>query len=199
MSTEPASLVMKDVRGSASPLREFFSLSLYVIIAGCVALFIRLFIATPYLVSGASMEPTFETYDYLVIDRLSYRFNEPERGDVIVMHYPYDPSRTFIKRIIALPGETITINGSAVTIENAQYPEGLLVSEPYISEALKGDNQLSVVLGDGEYFVMGDNRHASADSRTWGTLPQENIVGRAYLRLFPFNQIEILPGEARYQ
>lgn len=199
MSTEPASLVMKDANGSASPLREFFSLSLYVIVAGCIALCIRIFIATPYLVSGASMESTFETYDYLIIDRLSYQFNEPERGDVIVMRYPYDPTRTFIKRIIGLPGETLSIDGSVVTIQNAAYPEGFALSEPYVGPEYSAQNNLSITLGSDEYFVLGDNRRASADSRTWGTLPRQNIIGRAYVRLYPFDQIETLPGEVRYQ
>lgn len=175
------------------------SLFIYALVALGLALFIRFFIATPYIVSGASMEKTFENFDYLIIDRLTYDFAPPKRGDVIVFGLPQEPSRDLIKRVIGLPGETVSINGNNVTITNAQHPEGFVLNEPYLSsDNLGGATGTKVTLGPNQYFVLGDNRKVSADSRLWGTLPKNDIVGRVLLRLFPFNMISLLPGEARY-
>lgn len=175
------------------------SLVVYTIVAVGLALVIRFFIAAPYIVSGSSMEPTFYNFHYLIVDRLSYRFEEPQRGDVIVFDLPQDTSRALIKRVIGLPGETVTIDGNAVTIKNAAHPEGFTLSEPYLDpQDLGGIDQLIVTLGADQFFVLGDNRKVSADSRTWGTLPRSDIVGRVFLRLYPFTDIGILPGIARY-
>src|SRR6185436_5265397 len=167
-----------------------------------LALFIRFFVATPYIVSGASMEHTFENYDYLIVDRLSYDFKKPERGDVIVFGLPQEPSRDLIKRVVGLPGETVKLTGPEprVTIINTGHPGGMMLDEPYLNdENLGGATGMTVTLGPDQFFVMGDNRKVSADSRLWGTLPRKDIVGRVLLRLFPFNMIGALPGEARYQ
>lgn len=182
-----------------SRMSEYRSLFLYTFLALFIALFVRLYIAAPYLVSGASMEPTFATLDYLVLDRISYRFDEPHRGDVIIFKYPHDPSRSFIKRIIGLPGETVVLQDNTVIIKNEAHPEGFILDEPYIAASNQRPSNLSMTLTDEQYFVMGDNRRASADSRSWGALPEQNIIGRAYVRLFPFNEISLLPGEATYQ
>lgn len=157
---------------------------------------IRLFIASPFIVSGASMEPAFDTGHYLIIDQITYRFEEPVRGDVIVFRYPNDPSKFFIKRIIGLPGETLNIVNGAVSIVNAEFPGGILLSEPYI--VFPKYDTLSATLGENEYFVMGDNRKDSSDSRVWGMLPGEYITGRALVRLFPLTAIETFPGFTRY-
>lgn len=154
---------------------------------------IRMFIAQPFIVNGSSMDPTFATGQYLIVDEISYRLNEPERGDVIVLRYPRDPKKFFIKRIIGLPGETVEIDEGAVTIRNAEHPEGFELSEPYIMYP-KNDT-LAKTMGTGEYFVMGDNRAASSDSRYWGTVPEDLIVGRAFLRLLPIASAAVLPGE----
>jgi len=168
------------------------------LIALLIVLPIRLFIAQPFIVSGASMETTFLTGQYLIVDQLTYHMNEPKRGEVIVFRYPKDPSKFFIKRIIGLPGDTITISGNEVTIINAENPDGVKLDEPYVHE-MRPNTTITEVLGVGEYFVMGDNRNASSDSRAWGVLQREKIIGRAFLRLFPLSEMNIFPGEYQLQ
>lgn len=173
---------------------EKSSLISFILIILFIVLPIRFFVAKPFIVSGTSMSPNFESWHYLIIDELSYRFDTPSRGDVVVMRYPLDTSRYFIKRVIGLPGETVRITGSTVTIINKEHPSGFALIEPYVAEANEAYNELEITLRDTDYFVMGDNRRASADSRYWGPLPKEDIIGRAYVRLFPFTQIELLPA-----
>jgi len=163
------------------------------IIALIIVIPIRTFIAQPFIVSGASMENTFHTGEYLIVDQLSYELHTPKRGEVVVFRYPKDPSKFFIKRVIALPGETITIEGSTVRISNPEYPNGFILDEPYI-KSMENGADLTEVLGEREYFVMGDNRDQSSDSRFWGVLQEERIVGRAFVRLFPPSQMDYLPG-----
>ena len=186
----------------------------YVLLALGLALFIRFFIAAPYVVSGASMEHTFDNWDYLITDRLSYDFKAPERGDVIVFCLPgsgecslvrrllnqeWLAPRTLIKRVIGLPGETVSIDGSTVKITNTEHPDGFMLDEPYLApENVGGPTGMSVTLEDGEYFVMGDNRRVSSDSRVWGILPKENIIGNVLVRLFPLSHLGILPGKSEY-
>lgn len=177
------------------------SLFAYALVAVGLALVIRFFIATPYIVSGASMEYNFENHDYLIIDRLTYDFSAPQRGDVVVFGLPQEPSRDLIKRVIGLPGETVELSGNApkVTIINSENPKGFTLNEPYLSsENFGGATNMKVTLGPDQYFVLGDNRKVSADSRLWGTLPRKDIVGRVLLRLFPFNMISVMPGKATY-
>ena len=175
------------------------SLVAYTILAIGLALVIRFFVAAPYIVSGSSMEPTFFNLHYLIVDRLSYDFESPQRGDVIVFDLPQDTSRALIKRVIGLPGETVVITGNAVTVINAANPQGFTLSEPYLDPAdLGGTTNIRVTLGSDDFCVLGDNRKVSADSRLWGTLPRSDIVGRVFLRLFPFTKLGVLPGEARY-
>src|SRR3989344_3111477 len=175
------------------------SLILYTIAALGLAIFIRFFIAAPYIVAGASMENTFQDYNYLIVDRLSYDFGTPQRGDVIVFDLPQELSRALIKRVIGLPGETIILDGATVTIVNDAHPEGFALSEPYLSpDNLGGSSNMRITLDPDEFFVLGDNRRVSADSRLWGALPREDIVGRVFLPLFPLTEIGVLPGEARY-
>jgi signal peptidase I len=172
-------------------LGEILNFSLIALI---IVLPIRLFIAQPFIVSGASMETTFSSGQYLIVDQLSYRFVEPKRGDVIVFRYPKDPSKFFIKRIIGIPGDTINIAGQVVTLTNTAHPEGMNLTEPYI-RSMTPNTTLREVLGDGEYYVMGDNRDASSDSRMWGVLQRDKIVGKAFLRLYPLTRADVLPGE----
>jgi signal peptidase I len=152
-------------------------------IAVVVVVPFRLYVAQPFIVDGASMDPTFENGQYLIVDELTYHFNAPERGSVLVFRYPLDPSKYFIKRVIGLPGETVLINQGKVTIVSAEHPNGLVLDEPYV-EITKEDTS-SHVLGAHEYFVMGDNRAHSADSRMWGPVPEEDIIGRPIIRLWP--------------
>lgn len=163
------------------------------VLALIIVIPIRLFIAQPFLVQGASMEDTFTTDEYLIVEKVSYLFEEPARGDVIVFKYPNDPAKRFIKRIIAIPGDTIHIANGTVSIQNDEVQNGVILSEPY-AEPTTTATPLTLTLKDDEYFVMGDNRPHSSDSRLWGTVPSENIVGKAFLRLFPFNKVDFLPG-----
>lgn len=172
------------------PLTEIIQFALIALI---IVIPVRMFIAQPFIVSGASMENTFHTGEYIIVDQLSYHFNEPERGDVVIFHYPKDPSKYFIKRIIGIPGDTIDIEGNVVSISNKKGTVTEVLDEPYIKQ-MSESTFLSETLGDREYFVMGDNRDHSSDSRVWGVLQREKIVGRALVRLFPFKEIGILPG-----
>jgi signal peptidase I len=141
------------------------------------------------------MEPTFDNFHYLIIDRVSYDLAEPHRGDVIVFDLPQNTSRALIKRVIGLPGDTVSIKGNEVTITNDANPEGFTLAEPYLDpNNFGGMSGMSVELGPDQFFVLGDNRKVSADSRIWGILPREDIVGRVFLRLYPFND---LGGPAR--
>ncbi len=182
-----------------SPKTSRHSLIGYTVVALGLALFIRFFIAAPYVVSGASMEPNFDDWNYLIVDRVSYTLGSPARGDVIVFDLPQNENRALIKRIIGLPNETVILTGTSVSIRNDAHPEGFTLSEPYLDPAnLGGRNEMTTTLGPDEYFVLGDNRRVSADSRIWGTLPRNEIVGRVFLRLFPFDEMDIFPAESRY-
>ena len=184
---------------SGTPVFKQASFFAYTIVALGLALFIRFFVAAPYVVSGASMEPTFENWHYLIIDRVSYRFEEPKRGDIIVFDLPQNENRALIKRVIGVPGDTVIVKGNTVTIINADHPTGFILQEPYLDPAnLGGVFEVHVTLGTDEFFVLGDNRRVSADSRLWGILPRKDIVGRVLLRLYPLNAIGVLPGEAQY-
>ncbi len=150
----------------------FWDLLKIFIVALVIIVPFRMFVAEPFVVSGSSMVPTFHNGDYLVVDRLSYRFSPPKRGDVIVLKFPKDTSQFFIKRIIGLPGDTVKFSQGHVVIVNSQYPEGLVLNEPYLSSPTETLGQsMATPLGSNEYFVLGDNRTASSDSRVWGILP----------------------------
>lgn len=172
----------------------FVEMTKLILFALIVVVPIRFFIAQPYIVNGSSMEPAFESGHYIIIDQLSYRFGEPERGDVVVFRYPRDPSTFFIKRVIGLPGETVEIRDHSVIIRNSSHPGGFPLNEPYIADANMQKDFLTAELEDDEYFVLGDNRRASSDSRVWGTLPDSFIVGEAFLRLLPLGEAGLAPG-----
>jgi signal peptidase I len=173
-------------------LADGWDLIKFAVIALIIVIPIRLFIAQPFVVSGESMFSTFHDGEYLIVDELSYHLNTPHRGDVIIFRYPLDKKRFFIKRIIGLPNEEILINNGEIIIMNKENPDGFKLDEPYINE--KFDTTDSFKTGNDEYFVLGDNRNRSSDSRVWGLLPGKLIIGRAYLRLLPFNEISYLPG-----
>lgn len=160
------------------------------IIAIVVVIPFRLYVAQPFIVDGSSMDPTFATGQYLIVDELTYHFNTPERGSVIIFKYPKDTSKFFIKRVIGLPGETVVLKSGVVTIINSAHPSGFTLNEPYI-KFTKNDNA-TYTLGADEYFVMGDNRFGSADSRYWGPMPTKDIIGRPILRVWP---LSIWPGD----
>jgi len=177
---------------------SFRSLFLFALIIVLIVLPIRLFIAKPFIVSGTSMLPTFNTWNYLIIDQLTYRFSPPKRGDIIVFRPPRNPSQFYIKRIIGLPNETLKLSGTKITIFNTQHENGFTLNEPYVSPQNQKDTTMTITLSNNEYFVMGDNRKVSYDSRYWGPLTRNKIIGRVYVRLFPFNEVAELPGASTY-
>lgn len=138
-----------------------------------------------YRVEGVSMQPGLVSDEYVLVNKVAYLFHPPERGDVIVFHYPLDTTKDFIKRVIGLPGDTITVTGTTVTVD------GVLLKEPYISQPA---NPLARVwkVPPGDFFVMGDNRPASDDSRDWGFVPQSDLVGKAVMVYWPFNHWELI-------
>lgn len=164
------------------------------LIAIIIVVPIRFFIAQPYIVSGASMNPTFDSGHYIIVDQLTYRFEEPKRGDVVIFKYPKDTSKFFIKRIIGLPGETVFIQKGEVFIVNEETPQGFVLNETYIVDSNKIIESSEHILSNDEYFVLGDNRRSSSDSRIWGPLQENFIVGRAILRILPITDIGLFPG-----
>ena len=174
----------------------FWELLRFAMLAFLIVLPIRILIAQPFIVSGSSMYPTFQDGNYLIVDQISYRFEEPNRGDIIIFRFPKDKKKFFIKRIIGLPNESIKIDGSKITIMNDNHPDGFDLNELYVKN-LAFDN-MTVVLGNDEFFVMGDNRNSSSDSRSWGNVKENLIIGHVLLRLLPINQIGIFPGEYEF-
>lgn len=155
-----------------------------VLISAVTVFIIRNFLAQPFLVSGASMEPNFSNGNYLIIDEVTYRFREPERGEVIVFRYPKDRSVYFIKRIIGLPGDKVSIKNGRVIVTH----DGKQV----LAEADTAGS-VEAVLGKEQYLVLGDNRYNSFDSRNWGPVEKKDIIGIARLRVFPINDFELIP------
>jgi signal peptidase I len=165
------------------------------IIVFVIAFSIRYFLIQPFVVEGSSMLPNFIDSEYLLAEKLSYSVNVPQRGDVVIFKYPKNTSVNFIKRVIGLPGETVTIENNTVKIINNTHPDGFILDEskylPSDVKTITGENVFSVTLKDNEYFVMGDNREHSSDSREWGILPKANIIGRAWLIIKPLDHFGI--------
>ncbi|MEK7185684.1 MAG: signal peptidase I [Patescibacteria group bacterium] len=184
---------------SKSKKSFFVEIFKFALIAILIVVPFRLYVAQPFIVSGASMDPTFHDGDYLVIDQLSHNFKDPHRGEVVIFRYPKDETKFFIKRIIGLPNETVEIHSGVVVIKNKDYPDGFALTEAYITlENKKVTDFSSFKLGDEEFFVLGDNRLASLDSRVWGAVPEKLIVGRPLVRVLPIDQIGTLPGTMQF-
>ncbi len=166
------------------------------VLALAIVIPIRYFLFQPFFVKGQSMEPNFENGNYLIIDELSYRFRVPERGEVIVFKYPNDPSQRYIKRVIGLPGETIEIKEGKVIIHQQDSSVKVLDESSYLGQNSITSGDIKITIGEKEYFVMGDNRIASYDSRRWGLLPKENIIGRVLVRAWPFNLAQTFEAPA---
>ena len=164
-----------------------------VVVAAAIFVVVYLFLLQPHQVRGASMKPNLNDGQYILTDKISYRFGEPKRGDVIIFTSPTDPDVDFIKRIIALPGEKVKISDGKVTIINDQHKEGFVLDEPYetlgtTAGGKEAPQNTQVPVGANEYFVLGDNRLESFDSRSWGSLPKKNIIGKAWLRYWPISK-----------
>lgn len=173
--------------------RFFWELIKVFLLAMVIIVPIRYFLVQPFFVRGASMEPNFYDGEYLVVDELSYFLRDARRGEVIVFRFPQNRSQFFIKRIVGMPGETVKINNGRVEIINDDFSAGVILDEvQYLPDGMRTGGQLTVKLGEKEYFVLGDNRPASSDSRSWGVLGEEEIVGRAWLRAFPVGRIGVI-------
>lgn len=190
------------VGGFVLEIIKIFLLALVIIIP------IRVFLFQPFFVQGASMEPNFENNQYLIVNEFGYKktdvgigeknfftvepFKDLARKQVVVFRYPKNPSQFFIKRVIGLPGEKVEVKNGKVTIYNSENPDGFVLDEKdYIPGAVKTTGEISTLLGDDEYFVMGDNRMFSSDSRSWGPVPGENITGEAFIRAWPLNKLTV--------
>ncbi|MFA6525853.1 MAG: signal peptidase I [Candidatus Buchananbacteria bacterium] len=171
-------------------ISEFFwEMVRVAIISLAIILPVRYFLIQPFYVKGASMEPNFYDHEYLIIDEISYRFNEPQRGDIVVFKYPKDPKQYFIKRVVGKPGEKVKIQ------DNSVYINGTRLNETYLPENIETVLPLrgygEVTLGSDEYFLLGDNRGQSLDSRIFGPVKREFIVGRTWIRGWPFNRVTV--------
>lgn len=193
MEDDSTQILKKKNNKEASTKESFWELARFALIAIIIVIPVRIFIAQPFLVSGSSMLSTFENGDYLIVDEISYRFSEPHRGDIVIFRYPQDPSKFFIKRIIGLPGEKVEITNNQVVVFNDKNPNGLVLDEHYTSSFTSSN--IEIDLNSQEYFVMGDNRAGSSDSRQWGPVNENLIIGRALLRLWPVGKIGIMPGD----
>ena len=174
-------------------LREILSTGLYLLIVLCLTYLVIAFVGQRTEVNGASMEPTLSDEDNLIVDKITYRFNDPERFDIIVFPYKFKEKTYFIKRIIGLPGETVQIDE-----EGKIYIDGEILNESYGREVIQpehiGRASEPITLGENEYFVLGDNRNNSTDSRQAdvGNIKRDDIIGRAWLRIWPFDKFGIL-------
>lgn len=166
-------------------LSFLWEVTIIVVIALIIIIPLRLYIFQTYYVKGASMEPNFHNYEYLIIDKLTYHRHDPKRGDIVVLHNPQDPSQSFIKRVIGLPGETVSIQNGKVYINGAQLDE-----TPYLAEdvqtIMRGDGVIEVP--EDSYVVLGDNRKESLDSRYFGAIDRTEIIGRTWLRTWPLKR-----------
>lgn len=169
-----------------------------VLLSLVIILPIRYYLIQPFFVKGSSMVPNFHDKEYILVDKWTYRLGRPERGDVVIFKYPGNPKEYFIKRIIGLPGETVLAgNNNSVTVFNERYPNGFVVSEqgylPATNPTYCGTNTtwcgVKVTLKAAEYFMMGDNREHSSDSRFFGPVDKSFFAGMAWLRLWPFNEV----------
>ncbi len=170
-----------------------------IVVAAAIFVVVYLFLLQPHQVKGTSMEPNFHDGEYILTDKISYRFGEPKRGDVVVFKAPTNPDVDFIKRIVALPGERLKIKNNNIVIFNNEHPKGFTLSEPFeVMEPIAGGSHIKedkvVEVPAGNYFVFGDNRTHSFDSREWGPLPKKSIVGKAWLRYWPLSKISIIRG-----
>ena len=183
-------ILLPKVKGPAAVFFSYVTEILRVIvIAGAIVFLVRYFLIQPFSVRGASMEPNFNDHEYLIIDELSYRFRAAERGEIVVFRYPNDPRQFFIKRVIGLPGETVVVNGGRVYVQKMGDSEPEILDESSYLGSVPSPGDKRVTLGANEYFVMGDNRPSSLDSRSFGPVSATLITGRVWLRGLPIDKI----------
>lgn len=181
-------------RDTASPktigylIRELVRVAFFSFLA---ILIVRYFLFKPFYVKGASMEPTFLEHEYLIVDEITYRFRDPARGEVVVFRPPIARRDFYLKRVAGLPGETIKITNGFITIFNDEYPSGFVFEEPYLRAGARPADTLTAALKEDEYFLLGDNRMVSADSRRFGSVKRSAIVGRVWLRGWPIGRLSV--------
>ena len=174
--------ILEDTESSESPQSQITSIIMEILETLVLTLVIFLLIRTVvqnFRIDGDSMEPNFHDGQYLLINKLAYRFGEPQRGDAVVFRFPRDPSRDFIKRVIGLPGETIEVRGGQV------FADGVLLDEPYRPNGGHYDAGPRI-LGPDEVYVLGDNRDHSSDSHQWGPLALNHVIGKAVVIYWPY-------------
>lgn len=199
VDTETDNLPGEGVRAAAerepSVLKETLGWIMYVVIIIAATYLIVTYVGQRTRVSGDSMLPSLHNEDNLIVDKISYRFRDPERYEIIVFPYKYQEDTYYIKRIIGLPGETVQIKDGAVYINDELLGEEYGI-EP-IDEDKKGIAGEPITLGEDEYFVMGDNRNHSSDSResSVGVLNRDDLIGRAWIRIWPLDSIGVIPHE----
>jgi len=190
--TETPDSSLKEPAKPESPKDSWFDVLKFVLITAAIVLPIRFFVAQPFLVSGPSMEPTFNNNDYLIVDEISYRFEKPKRGEVVIFRQPTE-DKYLIKRIIGLPGETLRFSGKDIAISSPGKEGELIIDQSFLKYEIPIEKE-TLTLDADHYFVLGDNRPVSYDSRYFGPLEAKNIVGRPLIRLYPFSQIDFFPG-----
>lgn len=198
-SQESPKTVPADTTSRWSEILQVVFLTLAIVVP------VRLFLANPFQVDGASMEPAYFHKEYLIVDQISYRFHEPQRGEVVVFHPPTDPNKYFIKRVIGLPGETVELINGEVKIYNKAHPYGWTLNETsyldlsdYSIDEKTAITIRPVTIGPDEYFVLGDNRRASYDSRYFGPIKRDTLTGRAWLRGLPIQRAGTLTTLPNY-
>ncbi len=175
-------------------LYDLFDIIKTVLIVLVIFFASRYFLVQPFVVEGHSMDPNFSDQEYLLVNRLSYRISTPKRGDVVVFKAPSNPQYDYIKRVIGLPGETVVIK------DNHIYVNGQIIQEDYLAAdtqtLIKNSKTatLEITLNNDEYFVLGDNREHSSDSREWGVLPKNMIIGKAWLSIYPWKTFGFIPS-----
>ena len=169
-----------------------------VVISLAIIIPVRYYLIKPFYVKGASMEPTFYDHEYLIINELSYHLGSPGRGDAVVFKYPLDQRQYFIKRVIGLPGETVRVADGHVYILNNQHPKGIELTEDYLLPAMKTLGEVEVTLAGDEYYLLGDNRLASLDSRVFGPVKEDLIIGKTFFRGWPINRFGLTVNNSDY-
>ncbi len=170
---------------ASSILIFIWDLAKTALIVAIIAFSVRYFLIEPFIVQGASMEPNFHNLDYLLIEKVdNYLKDDFERGSVVIFHPPSSPSQNYIKRIIGLPNEEIFIRNNQVMIQNKEHPQGFILKENYLKPNTKTEGTIKVKLNNDEYYLMGDNRDNSKDSRSFGPVPEKNIIGTAWLAVY---------------
>lgn len=162
------------------------------VIALAMFVLMYLFLFQPHQVKGNSMFPNFHDQEYLLTDKITYRLSKPKRGDVIVFKAPKNEEYDYIKRIVGLPGDTVKVENCHVFINNQSLEESYLTENVCTSAGRSWQTGQSIILSEDEYFVVGDNRPYSSDSRDWGAVPEENIVGKAWFRYWPADRMGII-------